>query len=98
MKLRIKFDPDARAEADESFHWYEARQQGAGQTFFEALNETLARVADLPMTFPIVDEPVRRAPVHHFPFGVYFTMEDGYIFVVAVFHAKRDPQVWKDRI
>lgn len=98
MNPRISFDPEARIESEHAFHWYEEQREGTGVEFIMAIEETLSRIADRPLSFPKVDGPVRRASVCRFPYGVYYVVEDGQIFVLAVFHAKRNPQTWRDRL
>lgn len=40
---------------------------------------------------------LRRALTRRFPYGVFYIVEETKIIVFAVFHAKRDPALWKER-
>jgi plasmid stabilization system protein ParE len=32
-----------------------------------------------------------------FPYGLYYSIEDGAVVIVAVVHGRRDPAVWQNR-
>lgn len=51
-----------------------------------------------PAQYPAVYRDVRRALVHRFPYGVFYVPREDRIFVVACFHARRDPALLIDRI
>jgi hypothetical protein len=36
--------------------------------------------------------------VHRFPFGIYFRMRGSLLIVLAVFHTRRNPEKWRERI
>jgi toxin ParE1/3/4 len=44
-----------------------------------------------------VYKDVRKAVVNRFPYVVLYREEPGALVVIAVFHAARDPNVWKSR-
>lgn len=41
---------------------------------------------------------IRRARLKRFPYGLFFRLVDDDIFVIACFHANRDPKVWRERV
>ena len=45
-----------------------------------------------------VFQNVRKALVRRFPYGVFYQVEVGQVLVLAVFHAKRNPNIWHGRI
>jgi plasmid stabilization system protein ParE len=45
----------------------------------------------------MVDGDVRRALVLHFPYCLYYRVKRDRVVVVAVFHAARNPTVWRRR-
>ena len=97
MSLPLEFHPEARAEYDESYDWYEARQEGLGDQFEIAVSAVLATVEKSPLRFRAVSGDVRRAKVSVFPFYVYYAVEEDRIYVTCVFHTSRDPAVWQGR-
>jgi len=47
--------------------------------------------------FPIIEEDVRRALLHKFPYSIYFANEPDAIAIIAVLHQHRQPGEWKSR-
>ncbi|MGH8245165.1 MAG: hypothetical protein ACREUU_01890 [Gammaproteobacteria bacterium] len=54
-------------------------------------------VLDILDQFPIVSQSFRRAILHRFPFGVFFTLEAQLATVMAITHLHRDPKQWQRR-
>ncbi|MEX0874706.1 MAG: type II toxin-antitoxin system RelE/ParE family toxin [Actinomycetota bacterium] len=98
MTLRVRFTPEAEADLVEAFTWYEEAQRWLGSQFLDAVEEELSRLADWPEASPAVHADVRRALVRRFPYGVFYIVEANEAIVLGVFHARRDPRVWKRRI
>lgn len=40
---------------------------------------------------------IRRVLIHRFPFGIFYIEGEKHITVLAVLHARRNPQTWKER-
>jgi toxin ParE1/3/4 len=91
------FKPDAAAEAEAAFFWYEDRSPGLGTEFMLALEACLARIQRHPDAFPIAHEGLRRALLRRFPYGVFYLSAGAQVTVYAVFHAKRDPEILTQR-
>ena len=98
MSLQIVFRAEAQTEFDEAFDWYEQQQAGLGVDFLACVAEVLERIESLPEAYEVVFEGVRRAVVSKFPYLILYKVESNWVVVLAVFHSKRDPQVWQDRI
>ena len=65
---------------------------------FSYVAEILENIESFPKAYKIIFEDVRRAVVHKFPYLVLYIIEPSQVVVMAVFHSKRDPQVWQDRV
>jgi Plasmid stabilisation system protein. len=98
MSLPIVFRVEARAEFDEAFDRYEQQQAGLGVDFLVCVAELLERIESLPEAYEVVFENVRCAVVRKFPYLILYKIEPSQIVVLAVFHSKRDPQVWQGRV
>jgi toxin ParE1/3/4 len=92
------FGPAATAEVAEAVAWYDTRARGLGDRLMAGIDAAVARIAAHPLRFPTALKDVRRAPVRRFPYGLLYRFDDAYVFVIACFHASRDPAVWHDRI
>lgn len=97
MSRAVCFHAAARVEFDEAADWYEARQAGLGTAFIGEIEHCLERAAEVPRSFQVIHQGLRRAVVRRFPYCVYFREDADGIVVLAVFHASRDPMVWRHR-
>jgi len=97
MSLRIEFRAEARAEFDEACDWYERQRKGLGADFTACVQETLDQISVSPEAHSPVFKDIRRAIVRRFPYSVFYRPEPERIVVLGVFHAKRDPKLWKKR-
>lgn len=98
MSLPLIVRAEAEAELKDSYRWYENRREGLGLEFLGAIEAGLAAIRGTPEAFPRVHRELRRVLVKRFPFALYYVVEAGVISVVSVFHAKRDPRIWKRRV
>ncbi|MEN8150988.1 MAG: type II toxin-antitoxin system RelE/ParE family toxin [Planctomycetota bacterium] len=96
--LPIEVRPEARAELHEAFAWYEEKQAGLGQQFLTAVDATISRIRRQPGSFPLIQVGTRKALLRRFPYAVLFEVEDVRITVIAVYHGRRKPHGWSDRI
>lgn len=98
----MQYHSDAAEEVEAAAVWYEARREGLGLRFFEAVEQIEHLIADHPQSgAPVIgrDTPsgVRRHALPGFPFGVvYVTVPT--LVIVAVAHAKRRPGYWRERL
>ena len=97
MTFRLAFRPDAELDLVDAYRWYEERAPGVGDHLLEALDATLALLAETPLAFPIVHRSTRRALLRRFPYAVYFLVDASVVSVIAVFHVRRDPRGWHRR-
>jgi len=97
MSLPVSFRPQADAEVQAAYRWYEERRSGLGDEFRGALDQIIDRVGHQPDSFPRVHRNIRRALLDRFPFGVYFEVIDTLVVVLGVVHGHRDPTRWTSR-
>jgi plasmid stabilization system protein ParE len=94
----VVLSDSARAEFDEAIVWYEASLPGLGERFAERIEEVFERISAAPGLYPRVFEDVRRVTLGRFPYWVLYRLEEHQVFVLAIFHGKRDPKNWMDRV
>jgi plasmid stabilization system protein ParE len=90
--------PEAQADLREARSWYEERRKGLGRDFLGATREVLATIERFPLHFPRVRGEVRRAPLHRFPYALYYLPEAEKTVVLACFHARRAPKLLQIRL
>jgi len=101
--MKLDIGPQAQAEANDAFDWYERRHTGLGSEFRTALRQAFTIVADDPMRHPLVPGirqvlGIRRYRMRRFPYNVVYAIESDRVMVVAVAHAKRRPLYWRKRL
>lgn len=97
MSARVRVTPEAEADIQEAYVWYQQAGQDLGSQFLDAVKGTLSQVAGHPQAFGVVHGPIRRALLRRFPYGVFYILEEEDVVVLGCFHARRDPTVWKIR-
>lgn len=95
--MRVIFRPEAEDELIEAIDWYEARSPGLGADLLRCVDVCVERISRQPESYPIVHRETRMGVVRRFPYLLLYRIMSNGIAVVAVFHAKRDPKIWKAR-
>jgi toxin ParE1/3/4 len=98
MSRRLIIRPEAEAELADAFDWYETRVRGLGAEFLLCVDAVFNAIARDPQHYPRVHDSVRRALTRRFPYGVFFVEDDARVVVLAIFHARRNPERWQERI
>ena len=92
---RVVIEPQAEAEARNSFLWYLDRSPTAAQGFQDAIDEAVDSLAEAPYRWPEVEPGIRRRLVSRFPYSLLYSVEEDTVTIVAVMHNKRHPSSWK---
>jgi len=103
MAYHIELFEPAEIELDEAIDWYANQSpENIAQNFLEDYLKLIDRISKTPLQFPITKKgkyEVRKAKFPApFPYNIFFFLAGGTIFIISVFHEKRDPNVWKTRI
>lgn len=98
MNLRTIFRCVARDDARSARRWYEERRPGLGAEFVQSLEVCIAQIERNPEIWPCVDGDTRRGQLRRFPYVVYYEVHEDEILVLAVWHGRRDPEGWKERV
>lgn len=98
MDYELIIRPEARADLLDTFRWYQEQRQGLGHDFKLCVEEVISKIQRNPFIHKEIFQKIRRSVTRRFPFGVFYTVDDKKIIILAVLHARRDPVKWKDRI
>ena len=96
--MTIRWTRVAALESREARRFYESEQPGLGAAFVAELKEAVLRVRAFPLAWPVVEEPVRRIVINRFPYLLHYVIDDDVITVIGVYHARRAPIHWRDRL
>ena len=89
--------PAARAELIAAQDWYERTSPRLGIRFLAEVDAQVERIATDALQFPIQFRDIRRARLRRFPYGLFFRALPEAVYVIACFHASRDPTTWRRR-
>ena len=85
-------------EFAEAVQFYKQRGRDLGRRFSRETRSAIQKIVDHPKRWRVIEEDVRRCLVRVFPYSVLYTIEDGYILIVAIAHGKRQPGYWRHRL
>ena len=94
----ILSDIAADADIEAAFKWYESEQPGLGSEFIQEVRAAYRRILEGPFKYQELRSNVRRALTRRFPYGIYFSVEEDLIIVLAILDTARDPTEWQFRI
>lgn len=94
MAYRLKFSGRAVREVGEAYEWYESQSEGLGSEFELAFELQLKRLEQVPLLYTEVFPGVRRTLLPRFPYGVFFTVRNDLVHILAVIHTARNPKRW----
>ncbi len=97
MPRSVKFLDEAIVEARAAFLWYQKRSDVASGRFRDEFNRAITAISNSPDAWPPYVHETRRYLFRRFPFFVVYRMAPEEIQIVAVVHARRRPDYWKDR-
>ena len=93
----FRFTLEADAELTEARQWYSHQRQDLDLEFMQCIEDALSMILSNPHLFPLVYRNLRRAVVRRFPFAIFYEVTVEEIQIIAVFHSRRNPEVWKSR-
>ena len=87
--------------ADEEFKaaitFYESRQSGLGDAFFQRVFEGFELILAQPLAGQVLFDAFRRRLIRQFPYSIVYRVESDRVFVLAVAHWSRRPDYWRKR-
>jgi plasmid stabilization system protein ParE len=98
VSVALRLRPEATAELNEAWNWYEQRRQGLGDELLGCVEVAFASAQRNPQAHRRVEGRIRQVVVRRFPYLVLFVDYPRHIDVLAVFHASRDPEQWRERV
>ncbi len=98
-----RFFAEALAEYEDAVVYYEKREEGLGARLIREFDEAVALALEYREAFATLQEaPVafglRWVMLRSFPIKLVYTVRDEVLLMVAVFHARRHPGYWLERL
>lgn len=95
--MKLVFRPEAAADLERGYIWYEDQRAGLGEELAAAVWQTIESVLANPRQYPIHRRQTRRAQVRRFPYTVLYRIAEGAVVVLGIFHARSNPKEWDSR-
>ena len=93
-----EFYPEAVAELEEAYQFYEGRFPGLGSDFKAEARHALALVLEQPHAWKPIGGALRQCRLNRFPYALIYGVQNDRVIVVAVANLKRRPRYWRSRL
>ncbi|MEZ4995200.1 MAG: type II toxin-antitoxin system RelE/ParE family toxin [Saprospiraceae bacterium] len=95
--FNVIIQPEAEADLDEAYQYFEQQKSRLGFQLLEDLTEVLELLENNPLLFQKVYGEKRRAVIRRFGYNVIYKVVDADVYVLAIMDGSRDPRKWKGR-
>jgi plasmid stabilization system protein ParE len=93
-----RFTPQAEANIRKAYYvWYESQKKGLGIEFIERVDQAVEQIGAHPESYPKIFNEVRRAPLHQFPYNLWYRFLPDDSVVIGCLHGKRDTILARER-
>ena len=89
--------PEAEAEVAAAFDWYLERSDQAAEAFRAEALSAIDSLSEMPTKWKLNEYGSRRLLLRHFPYTVYFDIDETTVYLLAVAHQRRAPGYWRNR-
>jgi plasmid stabilization system protein ParE len=89
---------EAERELEDAFWWYERQPSGLGLELLLAFDAAVESLRRLPEGHELVALKTRKVLLRRFPYLVLYAVEAERVLITTVFHGRRDPRRWSDRV
>jgi len=96
--MKVVFDKLTQLELDDATEYYEVELPGLGVRFRDEVKRGIRRIREYPDAWAKEKFDVRRYVLHKFPYKILYSIEDNYVYIIAIAHGHRRPNYWIDRI
>lgn len=100
MPYKLTYFDEARLDVKEAKAWYKKQKKGLEKHFASAIKSAIQQLAKMPTSNAVRYNNVRIAYPKTFPYAIHYYIDDaaGYIVIVAIVHAARNPDLSQGRI
>ena len=98
MKYKLQLLDFALEDVYSACEYYQNKQPGLESRFMTEVEDAFERIVAEPQMYVRKYKKLQMAPVHHFPYWVYYRIEGDLIRVAAIYHEKRSPETLIKRI
>jgi toxin ParE1/3/4 len=85
-----KRHPLVRADLQSAYDWYEDEIPGLGGEFREEFSRAYRKLGQRPLLYAVRFSGIRRVNLNRFPYGIFYTVKQDEVRVLAVLHGSRE--------
>ena len=98
MISKLVISQAAIYDIEQAIDWYNRQRKGLGDELEISLEVGLASLQKDPLVYQEKYRNVRVKYLKRFPYGIHFQIQASNIKVIALFHVKRNPVNWTNRL
>ena len=98
MKYKVIIRPEAENDLKETFLWYEDKRKGLGHDFLLHIDAGIRFIERNPNIYKSEYKGSKKHLVKRFPYKIIYITEKETVFILAVIHTKRNPELTKKRL
>ncbi len=98
-KFKIRIEPEALVDIQETTNWYNDAKAGLGKRFQETAIKQINALSRDPKIYAIRYKEIRCVMIKKFPHMVHFYVneDDITVEVLAVISTSRNPKIWLEK-
>lgn len=96
-QYKIELSSEAEDDFEKSYEFYATENEKTADNYYKEVDNSLKKIANSPQLYPKVHRNVRKYVIKKFPFIIYYKVTNLVIRIIAIFHASRNPEIWKNR-
>jgi plasmid stabilization system protein ParE len=89
--------PFAEIDIKDTVSYYKALSDELDKDFINNIDSSFKEILKNPEAFPIEKYDIRKFVIDKFPFCIYYIDNIDTLYVLAIFHDKRNPKDWTKR-
>jgi hypothetical protein len=98
MDRAVLFHPLFATDIAEAAAWYDARGDGLGDCFCDAVEVSLSTIIADPDANSVLDGSMRYRQLRGFPFLIVYETNQSSVRLYTVVHTARSPEQWRVRL
>ncbi|MFP9114669.1 type II toxin-antitoxin system RelE/ParE family toxin [Flavobacterium sp. RHBU_3] len=91
MAFKVIVTTPAKHDIFKALDWYESRQPGLGNRFYQSYSDVISYIKTNPELFNIKYNNYREAKLQDFPYVVIFEISYDVAYVYAIFNTHKNP-------
>lgn len=89
--------PFAEKDIKETVSYFKEVSDNLDRDFIQAIDASFFEILNNPAALPIAKYDIRKFVMAKFPFCIYFVDKNEALYILSVFHDKRNPKDWQKR-